>query len=94
MIGIGFGAFFGIVFYAKIKNPNPGKPKVKGEAYWKPIVRILIILGICGIVLLPYFFLNLETISNIYVLMVFKTFLPTFAVGFLLFCGFFEYIFT
>ena len=93
MIGIGFGAFFGIVFYAK-RNPNPGKPKVKGEAYWKPIVRILIILVICGIVLLPYFLLNLDNVSNIYVLMVFKTLLPTFAVGFLLFCGLFEYIFS
>ena len=56
MIGIGFGAYFGIICFA-IRNPTPGTPKVKGEPCWKPIVRILITLIFCGVVLLPYLLL-------------------------------------
>ena len=93
IIGLGFGAYFGIIFFAK-RNPNSGTPNVQGEAWWKPVVRILITGLICGVVLLPYLLLKPDTISNIYVLMIFKTFLPTFATGFLLFCGLLEYIFV
>ena len=93
MIGIGFGAYFGILFFAK-RNKLTGTPIVKGEAWWKPVLRTLITLLLVGIVLLPFFLLTVETISNIYVLMIFKTLLPTFAAGFLLFCGALEYIFV
>lgn len=57
-------------------------------------MRILITLIICGVVLLPYILLTPESISNIYVLMILKTLVPTFAAGFLLYCGLLEYIFV
>ena len=93
IIGIGFGAYFGMVFFS-FRNRQETRAVVTGEAIWKPFVRLLVILVVCGIVLLPYVFLTEDQIANTYVLMVFKTLLPTFAAGFLLFCGLFEYLFA
>jgi len=53
----------------------------------------VVTLLLCGIVLLPYVLLTPEVISNIYLLMLLKTLIPTFAAGFLIFCGLLEYIF-
>ena len=43
--------------------------------------------------MLPYLFLSSKQISNTYVLMILKTLVPTFAAGFVLFCGFFDWLF-
>lgn len=92
MIGIGFGAFFGLTFFGT-KNAKLCHTDVEDELWWKPLARIGITSIICGVVMLPYLLLTGQTISNIYLLMIFKTLLPTFAAGFLLFCGLFEHIF-
>ena len=44
--------------------------------------------------MLPFLFLGFDQISNSYVLMVCKSLLPTFAAGFVIFCGLFDYIFV
>ena len=94
MVGLGFGAYFGMVFFGKHMKPEIlSHVDMKDQGWWRPIARLAIVLLLCGIVGLPYLLLSKKAISNIYVLMTFKTLLPSFAAGFLLYCGLFEKIF-
>ena len=57
------------------------------------MARLVLTLLIMGVILLPYLLLSTDSISNIYVLMLFKTLIPTFAAGFVLYCGLLEWLF-
>ena len=103
MIGLGFGALFGVIYFGKRMNAVPeagsesiqyGNVVIEGQKWWKPLLRLIVTLLIVGVVLLPYLLLTAKTIANIYVLMVFKTLIPTFAAGFVLYCGLLEYLFV
>ena len=93
MVCIGFGAYFGIVFYGHRTKGRVGKPLVKGEPWYHPLARFCIALLITAVLMLPYLLLTSDHISNTYILMIFKTLLPTFIVGFVLFCGLLDHIF-
>ena len=92
VMGFVFGCYFGVLFFG-MRMSHLANVEVKNEAWWKPIFRILITIVICAIPLLPYHFLTPDVISNIYVLMICKTLVPTFIAGFLLYCGLLELIF-
>ena len=84
IVGIGFGAYFGVILQAKLL-PGLHSRKLAGETWWKPILRLLI--GV--LMILPFgllYLLNEDQIKNQYVLMMFRTFVPTFAAGMILFC--------
>ena len=92
MIGIGFGSICGLIFFGK-RNFKICWVDREDERWWFFVVRLLVTLLICGVVMLPYLLLSIDSISNIYVLMIIKTLIPTFAAGFILFCGLLEHIF-
>jgi len=59
MVGVGFGAFSGLIFFGKYGS-QMRDIKVAGEPFWKPILRVLLTLLIAGVVLLPYLLLGPE----------------------------------
>ena len=81
---IGFGAYFGIIVHAKL-FPCINTFTLINESAWKPWARLLVGLVMCAPFGLFYVLIHGEHVSNVYVLMTFKTFVPAFACGFLLF---------
>ena len=57
---------------------------LRHEATWKPFARLVVAALICAPFMLLYL-LGSNQIGNVYVLMFFKTFLPTFIAGFIIF---------
>ena len=82
-IGQGFGAYLGLIFHAYMW-PCMHSYELSQETWWKPFAR----LGVAVLMLVPFLPLILLTsnqISNVYCLMFFKTFIPSFAEGFIFF---------
>ena len=84
IIGVGFGAYFGILFHAKHHPGLLQRPLLPNEGKHRPLLRVLVGLAIYAPICLLYL-LGTDQIDNIYVLMVLKTFTPAFVSGFLLF---------
>ena len=81
---IGFGAYFGIIAHAKL-FPCINTFTLTNERAWKPWARILVACVMCAPFGLFFLLIKGEHVKSVYVLMLFKTFLPAFACGFLLF---------
>ena len=79
-----FGCYFGLVF-AAYKWPMMHRSVLKNETFWKPAARLLITLLMWIPSAFLFFYLKPSHIKNIYLLMLLKTLLPTFAMGFILF---------
>ena len=83
-IGFCFGCYFGLILAAKMW-PNIHRGVLKNETLWKPVVRIMI----SALMMLPFglvfLLLKPEHIENVYMLMIIKVLIPTFAMGFILF---------
>ena len=85
VIGIGFGAYLGVIYHAKYCPGFMGRELAKKETwYTQPLLRVLLGFALCFPFMTPYL-LTTEQISNIYVLALFKTFLPTFCGGIVVF---------
>lgn len=82
-LGFSFGSYFGLVFHAS-RWPCLHAAQLINETKWKPIARFGVAIGLCVPVLLLYL-LGPNQIGNVYVLMFFKTFLPTLVSGFIIF---------
>ena len=82
-LGFSFGCYFGLLFHAS-KWPCMHVAELMNEARWKPFVRLAVTGGMC-LPVLSLYLLSTNQISNVYVLMIFKTFLPTLISGFIIF---------
>ena len=91
MVSLGFGSTFGLILFGA-KNNEYWCVTAKDVAWWKRLLTILAILVVCGVIMLPFIFIKTDTIGNIYVTMLLKSFLPTFGVGFFLFSGVCEHL--
>ena len=80
-IGLPFGCYFGMVFEA-CQFPRMHTLDLKDETWWKRYVRFLITLLICIPVLLLG---EIPGQYNIYLMSLFKMFLPTFFAGFIIY---------
>ena len=91
MIGLGFGGTFGLIMFGK-KNYEHWNVSANEIVWWKRVLTTLAILSVCGIIMLPFLLIKTDTIGNIYVTMILKSFLPTFGAGFFLLSGICEHI--
>mmetsp|Transcript_31369 Transcript_31369/g.38904 ORF Transcript_31369/g.38904 Transcript_31369/m.38904 type:complete len:128 (+) Transcript_31369:1039-1422(+) len=76
-----------------MRNSDYYAVSVKGQPCWKALLRVLVTLVPSLIIMLPYFLIKVGSM-NIYICMFFKAMLPTFVVGFFLFSGALEYLFS
>lgn len=82
VVAIVFGSYLGIVFQACM---FPGLPRgeILNENFLKSLLRFIVIAIMCLTALIPFFFIPNE--GNVYLLMFFKSMLPFFTIGFLIF---------
>ena len=85
LVGFGFGSYLGLLFHARM-FPGLMLRKATSEKRWYtwPLLRVIFGLIICAPILSLYL-LKPEQISNVYVLSLFKTFVPTMASSFIIF---------
>ena len=83
---MGFGAIFGLIVFGAC-NYEYANVSASEIAWWKRILTIIGIVLICGIIMLPGVLIDQDTIGNIYLTMILKTFLPTFLACLFLFSG-------
>ena len=81
---VGFGSYFGLILHARF-YPLLTTFTLTDEKAWKPLVRLLVAALLCAPLGILYLTMSADVISNVYVLMVLKTFLPCFGGGFILF---------
>lgn len=83
IIGIGFGAYLGVIYHAK-HHPGLLTKRLSHETITRQVLRIFLGIALC----LPFLclmMLKAEQIANVYVLSLLKTFSPTFISGFIVF---------
>ena len=83
IIGLGFGAYLGVLYHAK-HYPGLLTKRLLNETLSKQLLRVCLGLALC-LPLLSLYFLSSKQIGNVYLLSLLKTFTPTFASGFIVF---------
>ena len=85
IVGIGFGAYLGVIIHAKLCPGMMMREVISDERWWSmPLLRCLVGLLIC-LPFLALYLLTASQISNVYLLALMKTFVPTFVSGFIVF---------
>ena len=85
IVGVGFGSYLGILFHSRI-HPGLLLKETSSERHWYkwPLLRVLLAIVICS----PLYALTRlkpQHISNVYMLALLKTFVPTLVSGFICF---------